>query len=454
MLKYSYYPTVSGAIALLFLTLIACSNEDTQNQPQSPQPPVTDSKSSPSKQSGDSNDPLLDTPTHPKNSKPSVALPVPKNPKPSVALPVPENPKPSVAPTDTPTPAASTVDLSDFLGFANRGNTCFANASHNLILKHPHMLSFLNDKTIIKNNPKLPVGRYTALTQLRDAFYHLFSEREGRIQQFEATQIVPPSNQYYRDELDALFDRYDDYLINRNTKSKKPYFNDDKEELRRDQIDADEYLYTTFDALKYRKFFHVPQTATFVQTIRGRFRLQNQNDGPYVFALPLLDDKNQPLQSVTAAVQDYFSAKKNPVNSTERTILISSDPSNQLPDQLIIQLNRYDNSRRKLSHPVKISSSVSVEIYPADIQADEIQNNTRPPARLQMHPAAVIVHHGTPKAGHYTAYLFDEKTNQWTLHNDQQVTLIQGAAEEALAQDDMEHNGTVILYIRDGFIPS
>lgn len=325
-------------------------------------------------------------------------------------------------------------DFSQALGFFNFGNTCFANAAHVLMSKHPKILPFLKDKTLVHENSQI---------LLRDSFYALFLEREFRFLQYKTSQTLPSKDLGFRNELEDLIDRYRRYLREQNI---------DRLNFEQ-QFDAAEYLQTTFEALNSDGYFNIPDRAIYAIPLEGAPEIRNQYPGPHVPPAYLLMDLNeQPLKSVSEILRHHFLPNTNGAGTQEREILISASPTNTPPSQFIVPLSRFryqDNRPVKLSHSVEINPSIQIEIYPLGTTAQQITEGLKG-TPVSFHPVAVIVKDGVPEGGHYRAYTYDEGTQLWTHHNDQHVTVMRGIQEKAKAKTDMEKNGTVVLYVRDG----
>jgi ubiquitin C-terminal hydrolase len=302
-----------------------------------------------------------------------------------------------------------------------------------------------------------------ARQQLQKALHRLMKKLADhrRIGFGESINFDRIGSTYFQRELDAIYDSFEDLLSLLNSDGERYFAKEGmiKNYLRRDQLDANEYLARLLDSLDYERFFGGFKEASILTFKSGVRRLSTESD--HIHTMMQLPINSSGAASVQDVIQSYFAVEemsgdnqlyneitKQKENGTKQLVLLKDEGS--VPDNLIVNLRRFEfdfntSTRVKLMHPIEISEEIVLEY----LDKSTIDSETQIVYKKKMRPLAVIVHHGFANVGHYIAYLYDDDRMTWFKHDDSHVYELSGR-EEAEAKRDMAENGYIILYSAKG----
>jgi ubiquitin C-terminal hydrolase len=356
------------------------------------------------------------------------------------------------------------ADWGYLLGLQNVGNTCFANSVHKLLFAHPEIEAFTSKQFSL--NPHNKDGKSLKLRErLKKALHRLMvglGDRR-RVGLSESIDFDWIGSNHFRQELHAIFDSFEDLLSIVNSDGEHYFAKEGKLKnyLRRDHLDANEYLARLLDNLDYERYFGGFKEASILTFESGLQRLSAESD--HIHTMMQLPISNPGVASVQDAIKSYFSveemsgdnqlyneATKQNENGSKQLVLLKNNDA--VPDNLIVNLRRFEFdyntfTRIKLNHSVEISEEIELEY----LDKSSIDSDSLGIDKKRMRPLAVIVHHGFANAGHYLAYLYDDDRRTWFKHDDTHVREL-NSREVGEAKRDMSENGYIILYSAKGII--
>jgi ubiquitin C-terminal hydrolase len=391
--------------------------------------------------------------------------------------------------------------LSKDLGFANLGNTCFANAALKLLSNHTPVTDLVNStrNTLSVRAGHQPANifrRYEMQRSLADIYAQLSSNRSS----------PTAATNYFANELEEFFACFNYYLTYANNPGQVDFTLDErfttcKERIKeytrtqyptayrrgklppdayvfedfavgrryfmtRDSLDSQEFLNQILDLLDYPRLIGKPALESIFRLESGHQWVTTLTESGAADTISMLqfevqDETGAKVDSVAKAANNFFLPETlndprnyitNPITGmgepgTKQLALIV-DPAH-IPQQMIIQLKRYGFDRNTylpsaLKHSVKISDEIELHYYQKGFESRDI--GVVPPNSIRMKPMGVVVHHGdSPNGGHYFAYIYNQAIKSWELHNDEHVKVL-AHSELRSAFNDMAKNGYLLLY--------
>ena len=353
---------------------------------------------------------------------------------------------------------------SEALGFANLGNTCFANSVLHALSSVPQIEEILSQKSSPSDS------FYKEKNRLKEGLLDLFQKMKTRTMELNSGQSLSKIKEgSYRSELNQIFDALEEYLRKKNGNG-DPYVLTEQGEdssgrsvrikkyLRRHQMDADEFLRIVLDLTGYQQKVSGLTAGQRITFKSGEQRETFDTASSNTLSLPISSDR---LHSVSDALRGYLSPEEmtgdNQIrnrahvkeDSTKRTML-SHDSSQGELNQLFVQLKRFDynpytGQTERLKKSIDVTQDIQINVQDKTKRGQSAKVKE---VQYSFYPDTVVVHFGdTPFSGHYIAYGYEPESQTWFEYDDSRVTPLKGARlKEALKL--MNENSYLILYKR------
>lgn len=301
------------------------------------------------------------------------------------------------------------------VGLPNLNNTCFANASINLLFS----------ATLVKNALMEPLKQsnesaeaFLARSQFQKATKDLFLARQKG-----ETKIC--------NQLNAFYDAFE--KTRKIIKGSELIGNIDK--IRVSQADAHEFMTDILEFLDVKG----PRLFTYYKFLDGTVKISNL-EPQTMLSVPL---SNNTIKDIIAnwMVPELMAG----ANQFELSPGVKVDAyrheafENPLPTSLIVHLIRHSIDSAGVAH--RLSNVVQPDKLLTLTAGDykDISKTYKQNYSLK----GIIIHIGsTPQSGHYYAYIFDAVKNHWILFNDSVASIV----TEAVVMNDAIKNGYIFLY--------
>ncbi len=322
-------------------------------------------------------------------------------------------------PTSSSPPPDSPGQRIPQIGLNNLGNTCFANASLNLLLSASNVQHSLN--SAIKTSSGESKEAFLARKKLQESLKSLSLARLR-------------GDPKICNELSAFFDAFES--ARKIIKGSKRVGSIDK--IRREQADASEFLGDVLELLDAEgpSLFGI---LDFVDGTQKVLPVENQK----LISLHLSEDSTSIQELLNAFSAPEFIGGDNQIENlqglkmdSQRRNFINNPP----PSSLILSLKRFSyttatNASERLDTEISFENELSLE-------ATDEKN----PSKTFTHTyviKSIILHQGsTPRGGHYYAYVFDTTTKRWTKFDDTFVSVV----DEKEVRQKAGSDGYVYLY--------
>ncbi len=324
-----------------------------------------------------------------------------------------------------------TESYSAALGFAQLGNTCFANSVHKLLWA---AVDFPDSETVPKDQEAKKLY-FSLMNQLSENWEQLQKDPKGAGIQGHG----------FEDPLNKFFDALNDWNL-------KPDHHGSKNidllhipsKVREDQVDALAYLSNLDDILDLKSLiggYYFSKNITFKDGTVQPVVIKTPDQKNFTLPIPLDSALHSSSPFFINLLAHYFktqdsdgpikrddNGKKELAQITDQLTLDSPD---EIPHQILMVLNEKNFA---VKHSDKISLDFYQNLNPAHLLVEKKPYSLR----------GVVVHRGSDGAGHYVAYIQKEK-NHWVLHNDLHVTPIEFGRESQMWQD-IDQGGYLFLY--------
>ena len=346
-------------------------------------------------------------------------------------------------------------------GLVNLRNTCFANSIYQLLRVHPNMLKFLE---------QFPANSFGGALSTLLSQIGLSADSPTDAQGLDARP-------FREDALNRVFDYADLILRQRNQDRDNSFTPQGNDFLRRDQIDASEFLQFVFDQIQYDRHFERLHTFKILRFLNVDHQ-QYTTPLPYS-VLPLeLVKKNagapdSVVKSLPAAIQLFcestqgsdrlYEIKQNgrPTGrreiANEQYVIAARNPKHLPP--LIFTLNRF-RSESISEAEARAGIVPKITKIHSEIKIPPVLNVPLmvgiPPSKNLMHRyhlRAAIVHLGETRSnGHYRAYTRPDGGAPFLGFDDSPNPLVEeiNTAEKRGEMDRIiNHSAYILLYAPD-----
>ncbi|MCA9508312.1 MAG: ubiquitin carboxyl-terminal hydrolase [Myxococcales bacterium] len=301
-------------------------------------------------------------------------------------------------------------------GLRNLGNTCFANASLNLLFSSSTFQKTLKSELV--KEEREPGDQFAARKQLQEAARALNKARQEK-------------KEALHDELSEFFDVYE--RTRKLIKGSELVGSVDK--VRRDQADTNEFITDIFDFLPIEPLLTFAYNEFIDKSVK-------------FFSTQPLQKLELPLSGKPDNIQSLINKMFLPApmvgnNQVENSKGVQMDSiryeaiEDPLPRSLFISLKRfaYDGAVKKLFDRIIPDKNIEIKTKNRkDIKQVSTQQYTL---------KGIAVHSGaTMHSGHYYAYIYDGTKNTWILFNDSSVSSV----DEKAVFSDATENAYVYLY--------
>jgi len=330
----------------------------------------------------------------------------------------PQNPKPACA-----KPLAPGDDLSEYFGFRNLGNTCYANSANHAIHALPAATAFTSQQ--LTQQAGESSSAFDSRKQLQTAFHQLLSAADKNRQEL-CTHGFDASK---KDT--ATFEK----LLSTCHRSIKPGTAGATLGI---QEDAAEYLELLLNEFEYNKFYNFPS-----QKIRYELSNKNiiigQSSDPITLVPVPFTPKNDLQDSINHyfdwSVADISITTKIPNANRFQKFLVAANEA--IPSHIIIQLGRFDYTKGKINTPLTIPDSIDIPFYDESYKLLVIK---------KFYLKTFVSHSGSMGGGHYTAYMKDSAlTPNWIEFDDSYVHVLTN--QEQAAVQAIINQGYLYLYV-------
>jgi hypothetical protein len=306
------------------------------------------------------------------------------------------------------------------LGFANLGNTCFANAAHKLITRFINLDAFLKSEVPFISRD---------LQEDVQGMMKLYHEKKDAAIQLDSSLATPLVAYQYDAESRSIFN----HLSQFSSASGSPLDFILGGKIGVHPLDSGDYLSELLNALGYIQFYGGVDTMT-SEGVTSSTQLSQA-----MLKIPFYESK---VTSAHELIQSFLKENKIELLETQGTYQKQSDASRR---QILLQMQR-----RLPSGSVKNLTPIEIE----DVQLNFYQKPTEPTDLLKgklvsLRPTAIICHRGnTYDDGHYIAYTYEESLDSWLLHDDLRVTVV-SEHDVRTMQLDWNMNASIVLYTED-----
>lgn len=277
-----------------------------------------------------------------------------------------------------------------YLGFANLGNTCFANAAQKLLWSVPGLTKEI---TRIEHPNDVQLTFSILMESLDNA-------KNGVLVRKPSLKVE--LNNFYDEFTLATHDRF---------------------QLRLAQQDSSEYLLELISQLRIESFLMGKKNEY------GTKRKNLEQVHPF-----LVFNTRSPLEATFQKAID-----QTHLHSNEQIVIVRGS----FPENIILSLNRFDNNLNKISDRVKIDDfNNNIVLFPLFRQ----ENEKYVAKKAKYFIRSVIIHQGnTIASGHYYTYNWERQKKLWILHDDRFVKIMKSPEDKVKIKDDIEKNGYVFL---------
>ncbi len=286
----------------------------------------------------------------------------------------------------------SSTQLSQALGTANLGNTCFANSVHKIIWQYLGK-SFQADHAPKSNTVQINFYKFMESLNIRDSL--LKNDVKNLIQVFN-------NDPYFSNSLDQIFDNVRDELIARGGTG-----NINGSVLKVHQANANSYLEKLFDILDFNSI--------------------NRNS---LFTLGMLLNKK------SSSFQENIDNRINDSTFLKQELVVSDFPN--VPNKVIISM-----SRTFIHKPEGTIKSKNRLEFPDQISLDFYSQDETGSVKKNFKVKGFVIHSGNLYGGHYFVYLQDNGV--WYKHNDSQVAVVSTQAELEQMKEHFELESVIYL---------
>lgn len=303
------------------------------------------------------------------------------------------NPSLSNEPTDGFLNSVSSAQLSQALGTANLGNTCFANSVHKILWK------YLGNTFIAANAPQN--------NELQINFYKFMEALNVRLDMLkkDITHLDKEiaKDPHFSNSLDQIFDNIRDELIARGGTG-----DINGSILKVHQANANSYLEKLLDIID--------------------FNYINRNS---ILTLGML------LNNKSSTFQENIDNRLNDPTFLKNELVVNDFPNT--PNKIIISMSRgfvhKPEGTTKSTNRLEFSDKILLNFYDQDL-TEIVKKNFK--------VKGFALHSGSLYGGHYFAYL--EENGVWFKHNDSQVTIVSTQAEQQEMKERFELESVIYLF--------
>jgi hypothetical protein len=330
--------------------------------------------------------------------------------------------------TQYATTADAVKNYSSAAGFANLGNTCFANSVNKLLWADSRF-----------SDPS------KAITPAQKLYFTLLNKLDQNWKKALADPTtVQISGDHFATDLNLFYDELEKENI-KNTSIPDIDFGADSR-IRHNQVDANAYLNNLNVVLELDQLvngFHVSSQLEFINDKHK----SAYNHPPQQLSIELPIDSTH-VNSIQNAITAFLLPERmdDPHNLPRRDDNLKFEPADKYseltiksnpPSRMILTLKRNkrenDGSTQKLSKYVETNANLTFDFYsqanPSVLTHQKTYNFK-----------GVAIHHGSIQGGHYFAYIREGQT--WFKHDDSRIAPV----DLKTVENDINTNGYIFLY--------